>query len=312
MSTSIVYYPHAIYAPGVLTLSQMMEVEPNHNYSDISEFAASDPAPRFTGSHQAAPDFKFSTNEIKAVLDVLSNYDVCHDFDDVDVYLQYKAGEQRGVRLSDDNGGAGGNHLFGRMQENAFLAFESIQAQQGSLAKIRARIAAIYQLSTGNDPLVFSDDNDITIAPLLQVLYTLGPMKVNGSFLTGVTEANWENNIEYEEVFSDGDEFLSYIGIKKFRPVITIKSRNTAYIDTFGTRGTALTAFNYFLRKKLVSDIDVALATAAHINLAATKGTIKARRIDTADASCEITIDLHVADASTQPYTITSTAGAIS
>lgn len=313
MSTQVVYYPHAIYSPGIFTLTQLMDVEPAHNFQDLTEWAASQAGPQFTGTHQAAPDNRFSTAQLKTIIDVLiaGDENICRDLSSGDVYTEYKAGDNRGIRLPDDNGGAGGNHLFGRMQENAFLALESISARAGAVAELRCRLAAVFNASTGNDPLVWTDDNDITTVSDIAHLFTLGPVKLNGTFLGGVEDVRVEINPEYDEVTDSGEPFLSYIGIRRYRPVVTVMSRNAALLDTFGTRGTALSALSVFWRKKLQSGIVVADATAEHISLTGAAGTIKARRVQSGNASVELTIDLRKANQATNPFTF-NTATAIS
>lgn len=313
MTTNIVYYPHAIYAPGIITITQLSDVQPSHNFQDLTEFAAGQVGPQFTGTHMAAPDFRFNTSQIKAILDacIAGNYEIARDIGSTaDVYVQYKAGRNLGARMPDDNGGAGGSHLFGRMQENAMLAWESLTARQGGLVELRCRIGAIYKASTGNDPLVFTSDNDITVVSDVAHLFTLGPIKLNGSFVEGITEASLENNIVYEEESSAGDNFLTYLGIKTYRPVLRFRTRNAAVLTTYGPRGTALTALSFFLRKKLLSGINIADATAENIGFTGETGTIKAREIQGGDAVAEVTVDLRMSAQNTPAFAI-NTATAI-
>lgn len=304
-----VYYPHAIYVPGICTITQIGDqMEVGHNFQDLTEFSASQVGPQFTGSHMAAPDNRFSTTQIKSVLDACTEYNISRDLSGTTASVQYKAGKNLNHRMADDNGGAGGNHLFGNMQENAMLAWESISARQDGTAEIRCRIGAVYKVSTGADPLVFTSTNDITVASDVAHLFTLGPAKLNGSFIEGVEEADVENNIEYEEASGDGDNFLTYLGIRRYRPVFTFRTRNSSYLTTYGTRGTALSSFSFWLRKKLASAINVADATEEHILFTATVGTIKARAIRSARAVAEVTVEVRQSAQNTAAYAIDTTA----
>lgn len=307
--TQIVYYPHAIYCPGILTLTQLSDVRPSHNFQDLTEFAAGQVGPQFTGTHMASPDNRFTTTQIKDLLDVCGagEYNIARDLSGADVYTQYKAGENRNARLPDDNGGAGGNHLFARMQENAMICIESITARMGGLAEIRARLIAVYDPVAGNDPLVWTADNDITVVSDVAHLFTLGPLKLNGSWVDGIQEVELNNNIEYEEVASGGDAFTTYVGIKRYRPVLTARTRDASVLSDYGTRGTALSAMSWFLRKKLLSNINILDATVENILFAATTGTIKAREASGADVVAEVSVDLRMSAQNTAAYSVDTT-----
>src|SRR3989304_3622984 len=87
----IVYYPHAIYAPGIFTITQISDVEPGHNFQDLSEFAAGQVGPQFTGSHMASPDHRFTTTQIKSVLDACDVYNIAKDLSGTSVDTEFKA-----------------------------------------------------------------------------------------------------------------------------------------------------------------------------------------------------------------------------
>jgi len=295
MTTNIVYYPHAIAAydntPTLLwTLAQLSDVELGHNFQDLTEFVPSLSAPQFTGTHQAAPDCRFTVTQIKTVLDtcIAGNLAIAKDLSAGNVDVEYKAGSNLNIRLV-------GSAIRGRMQQNSMLVWESISCRQGQLAEIRCRLVAIYKSATGNDPLVFATGLTLATAPSVAHLFTQGPVKLNGSFVPGATDWMLDNNIEYEEEASDGDGFLTYIGIKRFRPVLTLHTRDSSILATYGTRGTALTSFKAFLRKKLASNINVADATEENIEIGISggaSGTIKARKIQSPTAVAEVSVDL--------------------
>lgn len=295
MTTNIVYYPHSVVAYSavpaeIFSLSQLSDVEVGHNFQDLTEHVPSLSAPQFSGTHQAAPDNRFTVKQIKSVLDacIAGNLSIARDLSAGNVDVEYKAGSNLNVRLA-------GSAVRARMQENAMLTWESITCRQGQLAEIRCRLAAIYKSSTGNDPLVFTGGLTVAATVGLQHLFTQGPVKLNGSFVPGVTDWTLDNNIEYEEEASDGDGFLTYLGVKRFRPVLTLHTRDASVLATYGSRGTALTAFKSFLRKKLASNINILDATQENIEIGISGGaggTIKARKISSPTAVAEVTVDL--------------------
>lgn len=304
MTTTIVYYPHAIYLTGGVVITQLSDVQPSHNFMDITEFSPSQAVPQFTGSHQASPDNRFSTSQVKAILDFCTDYGIARDISGLgNVDVEYKAGINNGVRTPD----ASLAHIRARGTANTLVCWESFTARQGQIVELRCRLVHVYNVASGVDPLVFTNAVALTNVSAINYLFSLGLTKINGTGLTGVEEVTWNNNIEYEEVASDGDPFLSYCGIKRFRPTISINSLDLSLISTFGTRGTALSALSVFLRKRLASGINVADATAQHIGLTATVGTVKARQVNSGGRTvANVTIDLAASAQNTSPFTLNS------
>ena len=296
----IVYYPHAIYAGGVFLITQLSDVEPGHNFQDISEFAAGQVGPQFTGTHMASPDNRFSSTQIKSLLDACTDtYGIIRDLSGVTVDTEYKAGDKFGSRIAD----ATTAHLRLRAQENTMLAWESLSARQGGLAELRCRLVHLFNSATGNDPLVSTAGVALTNVSAINHLYTLGPVRLNGTVMEGVQSAVLDNNIDYEECAGEGDAFLTYIGVSSYRPVFTFQTRNLAYLDTYGERGTALSSWYWWLKKKIASGINVADATVEHILFSATTGTIKARRIQSGGKPlAEITVDFTMSAQNTAAY----------
>ena len=302
MATTNVLYPNAIYVPGSITLCQLTDLTSSHNFSDLTEFSAGHAVPLFTGSHQAVPDFKFSHTQIGTMLAQFAAgaYNVAREYNSGTAYAEYRLGDNRGVR--DGKGNA--THVYGAMVDNSVCFFESIRCRQGQLAEMRCRFVALETAS--NEPLVFTASVALGGTSTSGDLFTLGPVKTNGTFIGGIESWEWNNNLEYEEVASDGDGFLTYVGVRSSRPVLTIQTRHGSAMATYGNKGTALSALSCFLRKKLASGINIAAGTASHSKLAATAGTIKARSLSGDNALCEITIDLHSEQEDTSPFTITN------
>jgi len=302
MATTNVLYPNAIYIPGGITIAQLTDMTTGHNFADLTEFSAGHAVPLFTGSHSAIPDIKFSHTQIGLMLAQFAagKYNVAREYNDGTCYAEYRVGDNRGVR----DGKTNTTHVYGAMVDNSVCFFESLKCRQGQLAEMRCRFVALQ--TDSNDPLVFTANVALGGTSTSGDLFTLGPVKINGTFLGGVESWEWNNNLEYEEVMSDGDGFLSYIGVKTARPALTIQTRHGSAIATYGNKGTALSALSCFLRKKLISGINIAAGTASHVKLGATAGTIKSRSLSGDNALCEITIDLHTETEDTSPFSITT------
>jgi hypothetical protein len=295
MTTTKVFYPHAIRATAIaggaelFLLSLLDDVTASHNFGDLVSFAAAQVGPQFTGSHMASPDIRFSTPQLGTLLPVTvaGAYGVVRDLSLHNVDLWYRQGLNLGMLVDAVNT----NHLQLRGQANAMMAVESIGADQGQLATARARLAFVLNASTGLDPLVPTGALALGGAVANSSLFTLGPVKVNGTALDGVEYAGVDFNLEYEEHASAGDGFLTYVGVARYRPVISIRARATDLLATFTTRGAVLSSLSMYLRQKLVSGINIADNVAAHIKLTASAGTIKAHRASGGKSLVELTIE---------------------
>lgn len=306
MSTSVVFYPHAIYIAGLATLTQLDAVAPMHGFEDLLEFAAGMPGPQYSGTHQGKPGLPFRTTQLKDILDlvVAGIYNCSRDVSGAgNVDLELKAGDNLNAREADANL----LHIRARMQANAMVTVESITARQGGLAEATIRVSCIYKSGTGNDPLVFTNTVALSVTSDVSHLFTLGPVKLNGTLIEGVQEWTLNNNIEYDVVYDGGFGFPAYIGIKRYSPQLSFMSRDARIINTYGTRGTALSALSFWARKKVKSGFEVADATAEHILFTATTGTIKARSLGD-NTSAEVTVDMTMADQDTPAYAIDTTA----
>lgn len=304
MSTSVVFYPHGIYSSEV-TLTQLESVEPMHGFEDLIAFASGQVGPQYSGTHQGKPGLPLRTTQLKDILDCVVGgiYNCSRDLSAGNVDLELKAGQRLNAR--EDDGDA--LHIRARGQYNAMITVESIRARQGGLAEATVRLSYVYNSATGADPLVFTNTVVISIESDVEHLFTLGPIKLNGSFIEGVEETLLENRIEYEVVHDGGFGFPSYIGIKTYSPRLTFRARDARIMNTFGTRGTALSALSCFWRKKVKSGFEVADATEEHIKLTATTGTIKANSLGD-KTSAEVSVDLTMSAQNTPAYSIDTTA----
>lgn len=306
MSTSVVFYPHAIYIAGLASLTQIDSVMPIHGFEDLLEWAAGQVGPMYSGTHQGKPGLPFRTTQLKDILDlcVAGIYNCSRDVSgDGNVDLELKAGDNLNAREADANL----LHIRGRMTANAMVTVESITCRQGGLAEASIRVSCIYKTATGVDPLVFTNTVALSVISDVSHLFTLGPIKLNGSFIEGVQEWTLNNNIEYDVVWDGGFGFPAYCGIKKYAPQLSFMARDARIMNTFGTRGTALSALSFWNRKKVKSGFEVADATEEHIKYTATTGTIKARSLGD-NTSAEVTVDMTMADQDTPAYAIDTTA----
>ena len=309
MTTDIVFYPHAIRTTAIsggaegLILTLLEDVQPSNNFQDLTSWCAAQVGPQQVGSHMASPDNRFSTPQVATLLTALASgpYGICQDYSASYVDTWYRAGANLGMRVAN----ATSAHLRMRAQANTLLALESLEASEGGLAMARCRLCHILNPQTGADPLVPTADQALAGTASGGRLHTLGPITLNGTELKGCTQARLDLNVEYDQESSHGDGFLTWCSIYRIRPVITLRTRMSEYMATFGSRGTAFSSLTWYLRSKLAGGINEADASAYHVKIVSSAaGAIKAHSLSGSKAECLVTIELAQSAEDTAPFTI--------
>jgi hypothetical protein len=308
MPTQKVWYPEGIQmlAGDVV---QLVECTPAYNYQEFEEKAASDFGPSFVGSTQASPGITFRSRQILTILtecdveNVAAGLHVDATPDPYTVRFFCRGGVPFGTRAADD---APTEHHVVDLVNSAFLTWDSINADQGSAAEISARLDVAAQADIqSQDPFVWTGSvpDPMPLSVLTQHVYTLGPIFLSNlgtgaaTEVGGVTSARWENRIEREEQFSDGDPFPTYQGIRTMSPRLTFTTTNVGLLDLFigsGKRGFLITNDLYFyLRRMSRAEIHEADSATQHIRFSMTTGLVTCRQLSNNPAELEITVSAY-------------------
>lgn len=303
MTTASVYYLHGIQLASAF-MSQLTDATPASNLSDLLEFPAGQTGPMFAGSHGAVPDVQFTTKQIGDLLDEMTAEAIAADLTAGSVDLYYKKGNPHGLREAD----AGLLHERYRLTTNALLYLQSIRASQGSDAEATARLLPVWDGT--NNPIIPTGSLALAGTSSASHTYTLGRIDLNGTNISGVQEMDLQLNVEPEEVADSGEPYISYGGINRYAPTITLRTRDTTVMRTYGFTGTAVSSFEVYLRKRSAASINVADGTAEHIKISGTAGLIKARQVSGNDGMAEVFVQVLKPSAAGAPLTI-STGSAI-
>ena len=171
-----VFYPHGIYLNGGVNITCVDNFTPANNFKDLSESPAGQAGPMFTGTHQGLPDVKFSTRDVKVVMDTMlaSAFYMATGLLDDPTKIEYKAATNVGVRnASDDN-----SHIVGSAAKVGMFV-ESIRCRQGEAAEVTCRLVALFDTEAASDPLVFANGADLTAVASIPALWTIGPVTIN-------------------------------------------------------------------------------------------------------------------------------------
>lgn len=184
-----------------------------------------------------------------------------------------------------------GNHLV-RTATNAFAIVQSISARQGETAT--ATIEGCFLSTTGFASPLTSVVNGNLTSQEFQSEYRLGPVKINGTTLTGVTGFTINPNIKYEKRYTDGGVYPTHTFLMTAEPTIDVTFENQIYANTYGPIFLAMSSAVCYLRKKAEGGTVVADATAGHLAISFGSGIISMEQISGQGRTpAEVTLRLH-------------------
>lgn len=272
MTIATKHYPHALILPGSPNkeIVQFESASPNEELTELIAHASGDPLPSFVGFMNAKPGFTFSSTQLKTLLDELSAAAVVKSYIGSNLDIEMREGTIGGARIAI----ATTTHLRGRCG-NAVLVWESLSAQHDGQASLSGRVVMLSADGT-TKPLTWTNAVAVTGTTKVQHIYTLGPLKINGSFVGGGRSAEWNNRLTLDESASDGEPFNTWVDIEQYQPQLIYRARNAGLLATYNDP-VAVTSCTLFLRKKLANGYVVPDATEEHIAITTTAGVCKAR-----------------------------------
>jgi len=199
--------------------------------------------------------------------------------------------------------------------ENAYMYVKSLQANHQGRATAEVRIGGVYDGT--NAPIIPLGDIACPGTPSAEEYFGLGPVTLNDAELDGVQDLSIDLGVETYERGSASELYDTFFGIKQINPKVTLRGLATEPWNDYGLIGTQLTGFVAYLRKlnnQLAGGLaTVANATAAHIAIGATAGTLTIADTQAAgngEAMTGLLLDLVAPDADTDALTF-DTASAI-
>lgn len=269
MSNEQAWYLHGILTPGGTLIGGLTDVTPATNTERLIAMANGHPEPLFTGVRSQKPDVVFTSTSVGAILTLINagGSIFCLDLSAGNVDLLYVKGKPQGIRYALNTT----NHLRIRAAKG-FLYWRTIRAQHGQEATIECRLVPVYDGT--NQPLVPTGSIALSGTPSVVQLFTLGPVKVNGSALPGVQEWSLAAGEQTEELSGDGEIWTTYAGLRHNQPAATIRLASQPWAN-YAPGGTALSALQLFLRRKDPDGGNEPNASGLHVLLAGTNGTIE-------------------------------------
>jgi len=144
----------------------------------------------------------------------------------------------------------------------------------------------------------FSYTNSAVSLPSLAVaseVFTLGPVKINGTAISGLTGWDYDFGIQERIEGSGGEVWPTFGGYVSQSPKISVTSKDAQLYDRVAMSGTAQggTASTFYLQK-VTSTGRVAAGTASHIKMSMTAGQFEpGGQRESDDGETEFTMDAY-------------------
>jgi len=297
---SNLYVVHGMLLPSTTFLSQIQNGSISVGIQEITVTPAGFPQPMAVHTGAIRPSITFTTPQILSLLGQTGVYGYAAS-GNTDFYC--KATADLGVRVAD----ATTSHIRLRATEG-LLNWLSIDAQQDGVATASCRFVPTYDGT--NAPLVAAGSVALSGTPSGSECFSMGPVYHNSSALSGVTGWSLDLGISFHEVPSDGEPYLTYVGVREIAPVLTLRGVRAANLVTYSMGGLAVTSqLNCYLRRKTADGGFYADGSSQHIEFAGTNGIIlpsSASGGGNEAINDEVRILLRPASASAQALAITT------
>jgi hypothetical protein len=174
---------------------------------------------------------------------------------------------------------AGSSHIKMTVNEG-ILVPRAIQASQDGVATIDFEAVITYDET--NEPVVVADSQALSGTPATAELFTVGPVKINGTTLESIQSVSIDFGIQVITQSGDGQVWPTFAGIMSREPSIRIRTTDVLALSTFDLEGTAIGASDVvvFLRKLAEGGTRVADAGSEHISFTLDEGLITVENQD--------------------------------
>ena len=268
-----VYSPNAIvFSDAVDDISQLENLSPDFGFEDVSVKPSGAIFPGFTGSLAKKPVLEDSTTQVAEILERCGSAGdyIAGTFSNSAIKFQWVQSENLGTRKAF---ASTSDHLVLRALYS-LLTWSSISANDSGPAKINFGIRPVS--NGGNAPLVALAEA-INALPITDT-WKLGPVVLDvGSGASTLCVDSWtvNTNITYKEKRCSGFKYYEYCSVDDSRPEGMFETEDYSVVAALLPDGMPITSVDFYLRKLEQGKIEVASATAEHIKISATAGTVK-------------------------------------
>jgi hypothetical protein len=249
------------------TISQIVDESFSPGLQEIIEGGSGTLDPEFIAIGEGKPMLSFTSTALATALGIagLGAYAITSA---ADWYFQRI--EQGGTRS------AGAVHKK-LTTTKGILVPRSIRASQGVQPATISYDLLPLSADGETAPVAITSNQSLPTIPLVSELFTLGPVSINGAFMSGGQSMNWDFNMAEERHADDGGVWPTFAGIATRTPVCAVNGFDMNALSTHGLSGLALTSFKTYFRKIAAGSTRVASGTAQHVRLQGTGGMLLPR-----------------------------------
>lgn len=268
------FYPHGAYLLGTTFLGQADDLQTDINVDELTAYATGDVMPGFVGAKKTEPEFKIDTMDLSTVFTLAAAGDeaLAYDISAGNVDLYFRQSKNKSTRYA----AADTSHVIYRLVQSAMFFWDSFEVSQDGEAKINTRIVPTY--NSAQPTVTLLNSQAITAAPDITKLYTIGKVLVNGTAINRIKKIAWNNSVTVEKEAADGSPQASHVCIGKAKPVVQVDTQELQQIQAFGEAGYPLVSGSgglvVYLRKRMQGKINHPDASAVHLKLQATDGSV--------------------------------------
>jgi hypothetical protein len=300
MGVTSLKYLSSIQLGAGASIYELEDATPSSEVEELVGMSAGFPEPLWRGVKGMKPRIKFSTPQLGTMLGVFNagaGAPYVADQSAGNTDLWYQDATNLGGRTS----AASTAHQRFRATK-ACAYWTKLSAKHQDDAKIDCELLPIFDGT--NPPLAAAGSLALTGAPIGNERYTLGPVKINGTLLGGLQEATLNSGVKANEEGSDGDLYLTWVGLDTTNPILELTGRTIEWWNTYGPV-TAISSITLFLLQKSATGNWANTNTPAkHIAITGTAGTIIADSVSGKKASTKLKIGFAAPSASSSSLTV--------
>lgn len=289
MTLDALYYPHAI-GLNASQVSRLTDNRLSQGYDLIQEMPGGEPAPCFSANQNAEPEQRMSTPSAKKILDaILADANgreiVASMSGGAGVKMYFQKGRPFGIREPQ----ATAIHYAATITTESMIVLDRITCRVNQNLDIDFRLI-IGRVDPDTDPIVFTGTSALP-AFSCDELYVMGDTLINGSSVPGVTRWTYDTNVTLERIQSAREPSPSWIGVKEYKPRLTIQTNAMSQIAThFQFRGKAYTSAELYAKRRKADNMFYDDVDTEHIKISVKPGLLNITEVD--GNPSEVTLDL--------------------
>jgi hypothetical protein len=280
MTVAEQYKAYNVYLPtSNKTFTQLDDPQIAPNIQEVIEYGAGAVEPGIIAGGDVEPILSWSTKDLESWAAVFTGAYA------TDNQTRHAIAPQSGSALmryqkmrsgSFDYASGGSNH-FVNIIRDSIVTWSGVGCDQGGLASVRMQLDGVFDGT--NTPISNLTGQALAGGNTPNKIYTLGPIKRDGTMDTGVLGSMCESNREIVKIYDSGLQYPTFAGLGRVMHVVSYRT-NTITMNNSPGYISPLTSMVVFYRRRTPGGLNYADAALEHIKLTYGAGAIIMPRIE--------------------------------